>query len=572
MVGMAPELLVELPADSSILAADIVAPILAEPAMSPTDAVAALATLGEQGSSRRGRGVFYTPADVCELLTRDNIDPLVTSPRPEPGTRGPVRVLDPTCGAGAFLRAAARRLNEVDAADGVGQARVCGVDADPVAVECSRMLLALDARAGHPLADQGPTHRAIARNVVLGDAIRQAAWDEWFPEVMEQGGFAVVLANPPWVRATAGESGAAALLTATTGNAYAYVVERALAACAPGARMGAVIPVSSLCTDAFAPLRGFWDAACTDVWAASFDAVPQTLFPGTVQRLALVSVRVRHVGAASTPARWRVTRYHKWRRAERDTLLEQLSYVERPPQHIGGSVAKVGTSVERDMLERLFAHRPAGRLFTRRVGANRFFYKRRWSYYLLFTDFCPPIYHADGSEREPSEFKSVDVVGEIDARALLAAFASGTFHWFFTVFSDNRNVNRRELSAFPFPDLAPVDAGELVCLADELMVALRASSEIRTCTYASIGTIHNTYFRQAQTKPVLDRIDAVLARCYGFTEQELRFIVDFEREFRVPAAGSDVGADDVHHDGLTREQQRRERRAQHVRQAEAQPH
>jgi hypothetical protein len=64
------------------------------------------------------------------------------------------------------------------------------------------------------------------------------------------------------------------------------------------------------------------------------------------------------------------------------------------------------------------------------------------------------------------------------------------------------------------------------------MEALRACAEVRTCTYRSVGTIRNTYFRQGMTRPVLDRIDRELARAYGMSADELEFVLGFERRFR----------------------------------------
>jgi hypothetical protein len=100
------------------------------------------------------------------------------------------------------------------------------------------------------------------------------------------------------------------------------------------------------------------------------------------------------------------------------------------------------------------------------------------------------------------------------------------------VFTDNRNVNRRDLAAFPLPELAPELATTLAQLGGELMESLHACAEVRRCTYRSVGTIFNTYFRQGATRPVLDRIDRELAAAYGMSGDELEFVLGFERRFR----------------------------------------
>ncbi len=420
-----------------------------------------------------------------------------------------IEVLDPTCGAGSFLVAAWAVLDEVASRLGAGTpspAQMHGVDIDAGAIDACRRTFELLA-PGQPVP-----------NLCLADSQRAGV----LPPAD------VVVGNPPYVRASADES-CADLSTARVPNRSAWIVERALAAARPSARIAFVLPISTSCTDAFAPARVSWSAACSSVHASHFDTIPATLFAGVVQRLSIYEGRL----GSDAAARWYTTRYHRWTRAERDGLLDRVRHVPMPARSIGGSIAKVGTTLEHDLLDRLFAHPPAGRLLVRGGdGSNRIRYKRRWSYFLLFCDFVPGIWSEDGTKREPTELKVLDVDPAVDARALLATYSSTLFWWYFSVFTDNRNVNRRDLAAFPVPDLDPATQAELAALGDELMQALHACSEVRECTYRSIGTIRNTYFRQGETRSVLDRIDRVLARAYGLSNEQLEFVLGFERRFR----------------------------------------
>jgi hypothetical protein len=48
-------------------------------------------------------------------------------------------------------------------------------------------------------------------------------------------------------------------------------------------------------------------------------------------------------------------------------------------------------------------------------------------------------------------------------------------------------------------------------------------------------------FEYADCKPILDEIDRVLAEHYGFTDEELDFIINYDIKYRM---GRDVEADD----------------------------
>jgi predicted RNA methylase len=498
-------------------------------------------------AARRADGAYFTDDDVALHLARRAIGALLLEAagrgrievdalladgedvlartielcRGEPARRAGVRarlerldVLDPSCGAGSFLRAAWAVLDEVSSAlgglplDGV---RLHGIDIDEGAVDACRRALELatgrtDAGADVRVEDAERASRLPRADIVLG--------------------------NPPFVRAAAVERHAD-LATRDVPNRSAWIVERALDAASPGARVAFVLPVSTSCADAFAPARDAWGTACSVVLTSHFDTIPASLFDGVVQRISIYEgcMRQPRDGAATA---WYTTRYHRWLRDERSTLLDTVRHVPLPTPSVGGSIAKVGSRLESDLLELLFAHPPAGRWFDRAggSGANRIRYKRRWSYYLLFTDFVPGIWDETGTPREPTELKVIDVDPALDARVLLAAYSSTLFWWYFSVFTDNRNVNRRDLAAFPLPDLDAGPAERLGELGDELMEALHACAEVRTCTYRSIGTIRNTYFRQSATRPVLDRIDRELADAFGMDESQLEFVLGFERRFR----------------------------------------
>jgi hypothetical protein len=527
---------------------DVIDARVRDQSMTAGAAIAELAAGAQVRGSRAGRradGAFFTDQDVAQHLARRAIGGVLLEAAGTPHARvddhlaagddlvallldaarddaarasivdrlGGLVVLDPTCGAGAFLHAAWDVLATVDDALGanvVGGHQLHGFDVDADAVRACAVSLELvtgdrGGRANVTIADAESAGVLPAADVVLG--------------------------NPPYVRATADERHDD-LETRAVPNRSAWIVERALRAARVGARISFVLPISTSCTDAFGAARDCWDQACTVVMTSHFDTIPATLFDGVVQRLSIFEGR-RRSSDDPAAARWFTSRYHRWLREERAGLLERVRHVALPPQTVGGSIAKVGEPIEAALLERLFRHAPAGRWFVEpSQSAGRLRYKRRWSYFLLFTDFVPELWDADGVLREPSELKSIDVADPVDAAVLLATYSSSLFWWYFSVFSDNRNVNRRDLAAFPLPDFDERSRATLASLAQELMVAMRECAEVRTCTYRSVGTIRNTYFRQGATRPVIDRIDAALAEAYGMSVDELEFVLGFERRFR----------------------------------------
>lgn len=564
---------------------DRLAPVV-EPiaTMSAADARELVPVHIETGASRRQTGTFYTARDACDYIVAITLVPLIadrmgwvggdecvtaghdvrawaqtqlqqldaSGRRRLRGVLADLRIVDPSCGSGAFLVAACDLLTEL--ARGIGMSRsdavslvlatLHGLDLSPAAVEAARCVLMLHACD----AGMDPTLAAAIAipRIGVADATLPLT-DTWD----------AVIGNPPFVNESPesiDDGRRATSLTASTRNRSAWIAERALDALQPGGRIGLVLPLSTICTTAFEPARAHWRESCDRLWVRSYDCIPSTLFPGVVQRIALM------VGRATTDMSLTHDTYTssiaRWRSVDRASLFDNQSHVAAPSHSLGGSIAKIGSEVEVRVLDKLGRHAPAGELILRGRAAtastNRFWYKRRWSYFLLLLDHVPTMRDAAGSERMPSEFKPVAVVPQLDAHVLLAVYSSSLFWWFFSVFGDNRNLNRRELEGFPFSMPDPDLARHLADAAARLMVELRASSTQRECTYQRIGTITNTYYSHGSARPILDTIDTLLADHYGLKADELEFILGYEARFR--AGSVQLSADDVHDDRLTRQQ------------------
>lgn len=195
-----------------------------------------------------------------------------------------MRVCDPTCGPGVFLVAVAQslalvlariRLGDdvleapVDCVREVLRCCVYGVDCDPLAVALARFALGL--QAGQP---QGPLSQvalhlrcrdslSVAQDRLSAEFAPPMQWQTEFPEVFDNGGFDVVLGNPPFANAI--EGGVDALtkehlseqypeLVGTSDLAY-YFLALGDRLCKPDGAVGFVLPRGVLTSRATEKLR-----------------------------------------------------------------------------------------------------------------------------------------------------------------------------------------------------------------------------------------------------------------------------------------------------------------------------
>ncbi|HZS40839.1 MAG TPA: TaqI-like C-terminal specificity domain-containing protein, partial [Polyangia bacterium] len=244
--------------------------------------------------ARRAAGVFYTPDAAARFVVAETLAPLVAGRSAEDLAR--LRILDPACGEGVFLRAA---LDELCRAGGERHrarlAREClfGVDLDARAVEVARRALGGEARIVRGNAVVGADHASLG----LGRALerRLASRAPFDFETLQKGGFDAVLGNPPYVRPHRIDAAEKAYFKKTfatfrkKSDLFVCFMERAARLLLPGGRLGLLTSRSWLTHDSFQALREFLldELACE-----SLVECPDDLFPdANVRTVILVGKR-----------------------------------------------------------------------------------------------------------------------------------------------------------------------------------------------------------------------------------------------------------------------------------------
>ena len=109
---------------------------------------------------------------------------------------------------------------------------------------------------------------------------------------------------------------------------------------------------------------------------------------------------------------------------------------------------------------------------------------------------------------------------------------SSLFFYYWIAFSDCYNLTQTYLSNIGVPILND-DVLELHELAEKLNKDLIKHIQIAEYSYKNRGNVTFAQFFPKKSKPIIDEIDKVLAKHYGFTEEELDFIINYDIKYRV---------------------------------------
>jgi uncharacterized protein YciU (UPF0263 family) len=209
------------PYDFSIIDADVLGTIYEQYLGHILKKTEKRAKLTENHTHRKEQGIYYTPPYIVDYIVRSTLGELLTNKKINAEE---IKVLDPACGSGSFLIKVFDVLNEyykqnyrdyaqsqLDLESGIPfrtksrilQNNIFGVDLDKQAVEIAQLNLLLKiTEKGHrlPLLEQNIKcgNSLIGKEDVAGS--KSFDWEKQFNGIFEDGGFDIVVGNPPYVR------------------------------------------------------------------------------------------------------------------------------------------------------------------------------------------------------------------------------------------------------------------------------------------------------------------------------------------------------------------------------------
>ena len=142
---------------------------------------------------------------------------------------------------------------------------------------------------------------------------------------------------------------------------------------------------------------------------------------------------------------------------------------------------------------------------------------------------------SEAASRSLLRLKALILDKKLNAAATVSALNSSLFYWWFLIMSDCRHLNLREIEYFPLGlDRMSKDMkARLAKLTDQLMEDFNQHKTRKETLYQTTGKVIYDEFNQKPSKPIVDEIDRVLAEHFGFTDEELDFIINYDIKYRM---------------------------------------
>lgn len=252
------------------------------------------AKLQQSAVHRKEQGIYYTPRKIVDYIVKNTVGEYIASR--DTGFVEVIKILDPSCGSGSFLIKAYKELENywqkqyvenkkipkvardvrqyrLGSEDGekyssffstkaeILKNNIFGVDLDPKAVEIAQLNLLLQ------ISERKRRLPLLQTNIKVGNSLiddptistNSFNWKNEFSSIMDEGGFDVIIGNPPYYNVQSGdplrEIDDFSIIANGVVNSAALFVKRGLTLLKHGGYMGLIIPKSFAYVDSWKKIR-----------------------------------------------------------------------------------------------------------------------------------------------------------------------------------------------------------------------------------------------------------------------------------------------------------------------------
>ena len=380
-------------------------------------------------------------------------------------------------------------------------------------------------------------------------------WKVMYSDVFEQGGFDIVIGNPPYgaklsdddkkvvkkfyktteskkmdrekdavyLRFLGKEKEVPCPKIKGSTDTYTLFIELAYWLLRKDAFMAYIVPISLTSSDSLSGVHKLLLEKCRGIKISSYSVRPQPVFKNAV-----VNTSILMFQKTLTPCQQLLST--KMHRRSKDfnlqTLVDNLQFIDVQDNLKFGRIPKIGCQIEKDILNKLKSHRTIssyvvekGKPIVYRFAGGR--------YFKVVTNYFT------GSSAERAlilNCKYADAIGCI--------LSSNLSFWFYQIYSDNLNWKDCEITSMPIPSLTNEQLDYLNNLYSEYLEDIELNANVRQSSGSS--TYHVSQFKEykiVKSKSIIDRIDDYICPLYGLTDEERDFVKNYELEFRM--AGDD---------------------------------
>lgn len=228
-----------------------------------------------------------------------------------------------------------------------------------------------------------------------------------------------------------------------------------------------------------------------------------------------------------------ITKMVHWTAEYRQFLFDYVNYIDYSDDFLVAEVApKIQSAIEKDLIHKIYnSYKPLQELINTYNSDADVYYRTAGGRYWKLVKSFPTYFNSERSSTTTAE--RILKVRSDNVALIVATLSSSLFYWYWRLCSDCRNWTNREIDYFPISNELITHHLEFAPLIIKYEESLKANKIRRNSISKVSGKIEQDFYFAKLSKPIIDEIDKVLARHYGFTDEELDFIINYDIKYRM---------------------------------------
>ena len=376
-------------------------------------------------------------------------------------------------------------------------------------------------------------------NIDFGDIDMSAnnqffLWHTWFHDVFSRPskeGFDIVIGNPPYGAKYDNETKRYYKNTYVTANSirglqkgsldtYTLFIELGYNLLRRDGSFAYIVPISLTSSDSLTGVHRILMGNCDTIHISSYAVRPKPVFEN-----AFVNTSILLFQKTGTPCQhlYSTKMHRRGNEFDLQKLVDNLQFVDVKGQTLYGRIPKIGSEIEKNILNKLFKQKKLGTL-VKTSGSPIIYRFAGGRYFKVVTNY------SNGSSAE----RTIFFANKNIADAVGCILSSNLSFWFYQIFSDNLNWKTYEIENFTLPQLSTENVEYLDKLYSRYLTDIEAKANVRTTSGESTYNVDSfKEYKIVRSKAIIDEIDDYICPLYGLSQEETDFIKNYELEFRL---------------------------------------
>lgn len=356
---------------------------------------------------------------------------------------------------------------------------------------------------------------------------------EFYDVIHNRGGFDVIIGNPPYLEYNPKKF--IYLIDSNrfnvygSKNLYSYIYELSKKLVHVNARFGLIIQISSVSTPNMQSLVQEIKKETKMHWVSNYATRPSYLFDGVCMNLTIHISQKNNV--TIDDLKIYTTQYIRWYKEYREFLFNNIVYNQTSKDNylFEYSIPKLETYRDAKILSKMMKQRnklssylQPSKIFTK----EEMFYRTAGGRYFK-------IFYDNNFQTESKCNKSKCFQDKYNKYTLISVLSSNLWWLYYTLHFDMYNCKDYMIFNFPFDYETCCYNAQLEKLGMAYCKSLAHNAESKKQSYETTGERQQMIFKPSLSKEIIDEIDRILAKHYGFTDEELDYIINYDIKYRM---------------------------------------